>query len=297
MFTPGEAAAVCYGDIFDFPLTKDELEKFTIAVHSGRRAGIYKNNMDRGISRGILGTRKSDDDIQFSDGFYFLKKRNKLVELRKNRMKYSAQKLEIAQKMADFIRFIPTVQMIVVTGALAMENCNRDDDIDLLVVSSRGTVWTTRFFVVVLLELLGKRRRPKDSSSSNKICLNMFLDEAHLKIPKNEQDIFAAHEVAQVKVLWGREDVIGRFWKDNEWVKNYLPNAYKNFPRRRVSKHIHHSYVGFMEPFFRSVQLMYMRGRRTNEVIQQGYLRFHPSDARDWVMPEYKKRLARVGLK
>ncbi len=44
------------------------------------------------------------------------------------------------------------------------------------------------------------------------------------------------------------------------------------------------------------VQLKYMAKKRTTEVVEKGRLRFHPQDARTWVLPEYQKRLKRLGI-
>ncbi len=55
------------------------------------------------------------------------------------------------------------------------------------------------------------------------------------------------------------------------------------------------------EPFFaqlealaRWAQLKYMQPRRTTEVVEPGRIRFHPQDARDWVLKEYKARLKKL---
>jgi len=34
-----------------------------------------------------------------------------------------------------------------------------------------------------------------------------------------------------------------------------------------------------------------MRKKRTTEVVSDGIIRFHPQDARNWILKAYKKRL------
>lgn len=277
--TPGMIAALCYADVFNYPLTKEEVKKFAIKVPPKKFIQLK---------------------IDQKSGFYFLKGRNKLIPLRKKRALYSKEKLSIAKNAANFLQNIPTIQMIAVTGALAMNNCDKEDDIDLLIISKTGTVWTTRFFSIFLLELLGKRRRPNDTQSSNKICMNMFLDENHLMVPEKEQDIFAAHEVAQIKILWSRGEVEERFCEENRWVKKFLSN-YKlkitNYEKNTKYNIQNTKYsLRFFENMLMKIQLNYMKNRRTHEVVKDGYLRFHPKDARNWVVPEYEKRLEQVGL-
>jgi len=51
-----------------------------------------------------------------------------------------------------------------------------------------------------------------------------------------------------------------------------------------------------LEVLARWAQLKYMAKKRTTEVVEEGRLRFHPQDARNWVLPEYKKRLKKLGI-
>ena len=46
-----------------------------------------------------------------------------------------------------------------------------------------------------------------------------------------------------------------------------------------------------LEALVQRLQLRYMNPRRTNEVVETGRIRFHPQDARERVLREYKNRL------
>ena len=52
-----------------------------------------------------------------------------------------------------------------------------------------------------------------------------------------------------------------------------------------------------LEALARWLQLKYMAPRRTTEVVEPGRIRFHPQDARKWVLREYKERLKKLGIK
>ncbi len=299
----GKAAAICYADVFDFPLSREELIKFQISNFSPQ-----------------INPKIRVSHLKTKGAYYFLKGREKLVALRKKRESWSHGKIALAMHTAKLLSIVPTIQMVAVTGGLAMNNCDKDDDIDFLIIAKSGTMWTTRFLSVLLLELLGKRRRPFEQSASNKICLNMFIDDSHLKVPEKEQDIFSAHEVAQIKVLWSREGTKDRLWKENRWVNKFLPHykasnsksqinpkllAIKLKQKNSLILHWHLKFIWILnsgiwnlsEKILKSAQLFYMKSRRTNEVIKEGYLRFHPKDARDWIIPEFEKRLEQIGLK
>lgn len=201
-----------YADVFDYPLTRQEISKFLISESPqkipDRPQGVAQKN-----------------------GFYFLAGREKIAAIRKKREKWSKDKLKIAQRIAGWLKLIPTIKMVAVTGALAMENSDKNDDIDLLIVTGRHRLWLTRLLTVLLVELVARRRRPGDLPAGrqgknvrDKICLNMFLDEDHLAVPKNEQDLFSAHEVCQLRPLWSKDHGYQNFLDSNLWVKKFLAN-------------------------------------------------------------------------
>ncbi|MEK6845849.1 MAG: hypothetical protein AABY26_03765, partial [Nanoarchaeota archaeon] len=142
------------------------------------------------------------------------------------------------------------------------------------------------------------------------ICLNMFVDEDHLEIPQKEQDLFSAHEVVQMKPLFDRENTYKKFLITNQWVKKYLQNSYKEITSARSGKDTSEvakqrfRLLGWwrnqmnifilLENFLKSFQLWYMKSRRTSEIINDGIIRFHPHDARIWILKKYSERIERL---
>ena len=281
---------LAYADIFDFPLKADEIWRFLIKETNNKQQ-ITNNKIQK-----LIRERK----IKKRNGFYFLMGREKVVKIRKKREKENRKKLQIVKKISRFLKIIPFFKMAAITGALAMENSKKEDDIDVLIVSKKARLWTTRFLVTILVEILAKRRRPGDKNITNKICLNMFLDEDHLTVPKDERDLFSAHEVIQLKPLWDRNETYQKFLVANQWVERFLPNAIKNKKQRTKNKEQKKlffyllsviCYLLSVENILKHFQLWYMRKRRTTEVISAGIIRFHPQDARSWVLKEYQKRV------
>ena len=201
---------LAYADVFGYPLTPQEIRRWLIKLKT--------QNSKLKI------TIQNSKFIQEKKGFYFLGGKEKLVGLRKKRERWSQEKWLLAKKVARWLRLIPWVKMVAVTGNLAMNNSNQDDDIDFLIVPVKDRLWLTRFLTVFLVELVANRRRPGDREIKDKICLNMFLDENHLKIPLQEQNLFTAHEVCQIKLLWERSNTYQKFLKANLWSQKFLPN-------------------------------------------------------------------------
>jgi len=203
-----------YADVFDYPLTASQIGQFLITEKKTSQLVINQtlNFMVKQKRLGSLGR------------FYFLPGKQVIVTQRLKRKKLSLQKIKIALGVARWLKLVPTIKMVAVTGALAMNNSAQDDDIDFLIVTTRNRLWLTRLLTVLLIELIASRRRPADREVKDKICLNMFLDEAHLAVPKNERDLFIAHEVCQLKPLWDRDSVYQKFISQNQWSQKYLAN-------------------------------------------------------------------------
>lgn len=272
---------IAYGDIFQYPLQAEEVFNRLIGVHSTQSA----------VRRELKKTK----EIEETNGYFFLKGRSALVDLRKKRRVCSERKWHAAQRAADVLFYIPTVKLVGISGGLACNNADEDDDIDFFLITAGGQVWTTRFLVTGALECLGVRRRPNDRYVKDAICVNMLIDEDHLTLPLKEQDLFGAHETILMKPIRQRDHMHDRFLAANRWAGTWLPNA--GIPPYPPGNRNNRS-IGFLracEQMVKGAQLWYMDTRRTTESISEGRMRFHPHDARKQVTEEYRNILRRFG--
>ena len=113
-------ATLLYADIFDYPLTLDELWKYQIP-YKGKKVSLEE----------ITDFAHSSKEVSFFKNLVSLKERQDLFALRYHREKESKQKMIRAEKIIDVLQNIPTVELIGVSGSLAMGNAKKDDDIDL----------------------------------------------------------------------------------------------------------------------------------------------------------------------
>jgi hypothetical protein len=277
---------LCYADVFDFPLTVDEIWKHLISNRSYSRKSVN-------IS---LEKLKIIDRFK---GYYYMKGRNKLYDLRLERKNNIAKKIITAEKIADFLKIIPSVKMIGITGTLAVENAGKNDDIDLFIVTGRRLLWTTRFFVTLFVEIVGLRRHPGQKNIKDTICLNMFLDEDHLGIPIEERNIYTAHEVVQLKSIYSRNCIFEKFLSENRWVRKFLPNSMQKVMMQSNYKAIKQSnnrvftlrLLDVVEILLRKFQLWYMRKKITNEIVSNVIIRFHPNDTKVRIIRKYLSRI------
>lgn len=276
-------ATLAYADIFDFPLTRTELAYWLI----GKKGA---------------GRQLSQSAKRYKSGKYYrLPGREEIVAIRRRRLIASNPKWLKARRVVSWLSWIPSVVAAGVSGALSVNNAERRDDIDIMIVTYPGTLWVTRLLAVLCVELLGMRRRPRQKTWSDAICLNMFLSASASAVLKAERTLFLAHEIVQLEILFDRSHWYGNYLKINDWVADFLPEAWerKMTEARSLSEPVDFPARHFLvwvlqqaEMVSKLFQLWYMRGRRTTEKIDENQLRFHPHDASIWVRRNLAKRLS-----
>lgn len=274
---------VLYADIFDFPLTPEEAVRRQIRISS--------------LGKTITRQSSSVRSLREKNGYLYLDGREALIHEREKRRRWSQEKEKWARTVAGMLKFVPGVRLIGLSGAVSSGNATKDDDIDLFIITAAGWLWTTRFLVTILLDFLTWRRKPGEKNIRDKICLNMFVDTMHLSTPQLERDLYGANEVMLVQVLWQSGDTYQSFLAANNWAHTFLPNAFPEMERNTGGREKNRKTgMNLLEPLFRSLQIRYMGKRPTNEVIEEGRIRFHPRDARVFVLDAMDKRLRRFRL-
>ena len=286
-----------YSDVFDYPLEEEEIWRFLIAENV---ENIDRTSFEKAISEFPL------VKWEHRNGYYFLSGREEIVEKRIKRKRESGKKLNFARKIIQKLSLIPTVLFIGVSGGLALENAEKKDDIDLFVITSKGNLWITRLILVFLLIIMGQYRgrgNPPAGGESNKVCLNMLIDEQALMFKKDRQNLYTAHEIVQLRPIFDRNNIYEKFIDSNRWVSKFLPNAMdriRNYESRimkgRSSLLIISYSLLILEKLAQLFQLWYMKKHRTKETVESHFLAFHPFDYKSFVLKEYKKRLIRYSL-
>jgi len=280
-------ATLAYHDIFDYPPTFPQIQKLLVGKTSNT------NSLRRGLK--VL---LKDKKIGEKDGYYFLKKRRQIVTTRIKRAKSSRKKLNRAYFYSSALKLVPTIKFVAISGALAMENSDNNDDIDLVVVSSKGSLWTTRFLANLVLWPF--KRNPNGAKVSDKACLNLFLDESALKI--RDQNIYMAHEICQMLPLWNRQGTYQRFIEANAWIKKYLPNwavssQFKVHSSHREKQSTTNLQLSTVETFLEKFQLWYMRPKVTTEKIGGKQLFFHPKRTQGQVLASFHKKIKALRIR
>ncbi len=277
-----------YSDIFDYPLKVYEIHKWLI----GKK--IAFQSLEKTLitlsEKGKIGNKKN---------YFFLKGRESLVKAREQKEKQSKNFFLKAEISVLFLKLIPTLKLVGISGGLALNNADSSDDIDLFLITAKNRLWISRILVIFILDLLRVRRKAKmkGKSVAGKICLNILIEDD--KLEQINKDIFVAHEVLQMKVLWQRSGVYSKFLSDNAWVFEFLPNwigpSESEGDRLQNAKHFdkggkkQKSFL--LENLAKKFQLRIMQKPQGLERIENGGLYFHPNDVRPQVLKEYRQRL------
>ncbi|MDQ1284597.1 MAG: hypothetical protein QG620_945 [Patescibacteria group bacterium] len=211
-------STIIYYDLLDYPLTSFEIWRYLLAVNNNQET---VNNERVNLSDVIKGLEDEDVKkyVEEYQGYYFLKGREKLVGQRLERNKISEKKFKKIFSIAKWLRFVPFVRMIAVTGTVAMKNAEKKSDLDLLVVLEHKRIFIGRTLVTLLVHLLGKRRYGR--KITDRVCLNYFITTGSLGIEL--KDVFSASEYAFARPVFGKK-TFEEFQKANGWIKNFMPN-------------------------------------------------------------------------
>lgn len=261
-----EKLSVYYHDFFDYPLTFSDLIKWKVGQEG-------------------IASIKSNKNIISKDGFYFLEGKGSSIYKRLLRIRVSAKKMEIAKKASFFLAVIPGIKMIAVTGSLAMANAADGSDIDLMIITKKGWLWTTRLVSYLFIWLAGiQTRKASDKTQKDKLCLNMWMDESDLSWKRQDRNIYTAHEISQILPLVNKNGTYENFLHANGWVKTFWPNAIRGNEKRSVKKDeiIKSSISGFPLKVFENLafglQYLYMKSKITRETVTKTRAIFHPQD-------------------
>src|SRR3990172_5856176 len=191
---------VAYADIFDYPLTALEIHRYLTGVSIPLDALIRTLDEDR------LLTRTGD--------YFTLPGRAEIVSIRIQREARSRKLMPRAIQYGRILGGLPYIRMVALTGSLAVLNLSQGADMDYMLVTQPGRLWTARAFAVTF----GRLMRP----FGHRICVNLLVSENALSWPVH--DLYSAREMCQMIPITGM-DVYRRLRKVNSWTESILPNS------------------------------------------------------------------------
>jgi len=214
------------------------------------------------------------------------------------------------KRLAKILQFVPYVRCIILNGSLAEGRAKLSSDIDILIITRSGRVFTTRFIIAIITSALFLKRSSNETKShSGKFCFNYYLTDEFLEIPHNrgeEVDSYCAKNYSQSILVWGEQKIFEEYQETNlEWMQIII-NSSKSISNNHNLKLKINSSKNF--PIIENIvskqfPIGDIRGRRVGEWWQGRLIgRFGDwfelqvkkiqiwlieKDARTWQYPEY----------
>ncbi len=267
---------VAYADIFSFPVTLAEAHRYLIG-----RAATQEETQHALADLTACGKLVQQGD------YYCLPQREQAFALRRERAVRAQQLWQAAHHYGERIAQLPFVQMVAVTGSLAVDNTDREGDIDYLVVTMPGRLWVVRLMIVALVKLAARHHVT--------LCPNYLITTNALEI--NERNLFTAREIAQMIPLSGN-DVYEQMRQLNGWTDAFLPNASTSPERTPLASASSNTAIQLVTLPLRTPLGSWLDGwemRRKVRKFQHHAPPAHEADfSKDWCKGHFDGHMARV---
>ena len=251
-----------YFDLFDYPLTREEI-------------GLF---LDQKTSPGeLFGSlnQLAESDLAFRfQEFYCLRNDPALVERRNKGNQKAAALIPTAYRISAFLYNFPFVRGIGISGSLSKNFADENADIDYFIITKSNRLWIAR----TLMHLYKKLTYITGRQHCH--CMNYYVDEEALTI--QEKNIFTAIEVKTLIPVCGNGS-LENFFNANTWTDHYYPNCIiETESRTRTSSSI---FKKLMESLFNNA----MGDQLDNYLMKL--------TSRRWKIKETRNRLNAAGRK
>ena len=160
---------LAFFDIFGRPLTLEEIWKY-----------LYKLKASQ--LQVLIGLEYLQKKLKINkkNHYYFLNRQPLIIAEFEKRKLVCQRNWQKVKWVIRLLRFIPFVKNISIINSLAFGTSNENSDIDILMITKKNRLWTTRALVILLLEIIGQNKNKW--YQAGKFCLGFAFDESRLNL-------------------------------------------------------------------------------------------------------------------
>ncbi len=296
--------ALCLADTLDASLSVMEISAWLDARFALRE-----------IAAALEGDPELKTRLAEKNGFYCLRGREELLELRAERLAIAEEKWVVAKRALGRIRYLPWLRLAAVVNTVAMGFPKRESDVDLFIVAAPGRLWLVRLLLHAALAINSLARR--GASAADRICLSFSVTTRALalgKLAKQPRDPYLALWLATLVPAIERDSTYQKLLAANSWLAEYLPNA---APRLTVAARTKKVSVAalileiVLWPFGSLFEFLARAVERprilanpnsrlrlggTDVVVTDDVLKFHEEDRRDAIREKYRAKVAEYAV-
>lgn len=288
---------VAWFSLFEYPLTVFEIWKWLGVKSSLAEVELILQNSSWLRSR-----------LEFKDGFYTLGGRSvdTIIATHQERFLDAVRKFKKLNLAVKYFSLFPFVRAVFACNTLAWHNTTPSSDIDLFIVVSPGTIWLSRFLLVVPFALFRKRPNlhpaipsPHHSTTYDPFCFSFFVTTENLSSEKlllPEGDPYMAYWLASLIPVFDRDNVCKYLKKENCWLFEVLPNIQKDKITTIVAIQSRPFFLRGLEKFAKFFQTKFLpqtikdlSNLDSRVMISDSMLKFHLNDRRAYFRDEWKK--------
>lgn len=201
---------LAYFSVFQHPLTRREISVYL----QGKHATDSEVNaaLTALINRGLI---EKEFDLFFLPGHGFL------TSTRYARSTRAEHWQERVSTSARWLSKFPFVEALLLTGSLSKGTQDMFGDIDFLVISAPGRLWTSLFFIRLAMRIVGRGEK-------RSICANYFLAADRLAVER--RNVFTATEVVFSRPVVNAT-LCETFFTENSWVSSFYPRWMPDYER------------------------------------------------------------------
>lgn len=267
-----------YSAVFKYPMSKFQLYSFLI-TRNNYSVKFFERSLRRLVKK---------RHIKAKNGKYHLTNIRPISWGLRDR--YTKDLFESAKIGFKALKAVPWIKMAAVTGSAASNNAQKDDDLDIFIITEKNRLWITRGFVTLILSVINKYAR--GGEGNGKFCCNLFVDESRSKWKKEARNLYVAREILSMHPFIDRDNMYFRFLKQNDWCFRYFRNQKISFPEKLNPTLKGKSLlVNLAENIARKTQLRFMRVRKTSEVTTKRVIHFNKHDHTKNILDQYKEFL------
>ncbi|MBU4347923.1 nucleotidyltransferase domain-containing protein [Patescibacteria group bacterium] len=197
-----------------------------------------------------------------------------------------------------FFDLVPFVDIVFITGSVALGTAHKDSDFDVLVCAKKNRIFTVRFFCFILFSLLGWIRNNENCAQKarDKFCFNHFVTSEKYQLSPPYNDYWKKLYLCLIPV-YGSEELIQKFYNANaEWVgekRIYEKiNDISLYKKRRIvkiflKKMLNGKIGNFVEKILKKIQISKIKKSLKTEnlykpriIYNDSELEFHPHTKR-----------------
>lgn len=282
-------ATLLYFDLFDYPLTEEELFRF----------------MPEKMSFPEFMALLRGSGLRPSNGYFHLRENGDLAAIRLDREKRAGWMLAASAVVGRLIRLCPFVRGVFLSGSLSKGVNDGSADIDLFIVSSEHRLWICRSILTLF-------KKSFLLNSKKFLCPNYFVTEKHLEIP--ERNVFTATELITLRVLYNTPMLKKLIEANRSWILAFYPNFEMKYGKRSGHRSLVQRALelpmndGYTEKLDYKLMEFYRKSWKhrypeyTDE--QRDFLfrttpyasKVHPNDYQTRILREYERRLSADGI-